>query len=689
MGPLNAAAPVLVSAAPDAAVAAVGGSTFCLSNSSGDIDPLRAHGLFHRDARIVSRWRLLLDGRPAQPLAARSPEPFSALFIGQRPPAPGRADSTLLLVRERQVHDGMRERLVLRNLSNEATAAALALSVEADFADLFAVKEGRARPGPGLQGEVTSNGLVLSAEPDRAVRVAATGDPVVTPGQLAWTVLVPPRDTWETVVEVLPEPAPAHASPEPGRALENWRRTSTDLGADHPGLDRVLERSTDDLGSLRILDPSTGRAVVAAGAPWFMTLFGRDSLLTSWMALPLELGLAIDTLDTLAALQGRRVDPLTEEEPGRILHELRRGPDATEALGGTHYYGTVDASPLFVLLLAECWRWGASDDAVRRLLPAADAALRWATTYGDRRGDGFLSYRRATDRGLLHQGWKDSFDAVTDAAGRPAELPVSVCEAQAYLYGALLARADLADALEDGRGAASLRQQAAALRERFVARFWLPHGLPAQALAGPEGRRIDALASNAAHCLWTGLLDDVQAAQLVRHLAALDSGFGLRTLAPGMASFNPMCYHNGSVWPHDTALAVAGLARYTDVPGATELAQWLATGVVDAAAAFGGRLPELYCGFDRSEFDPPVAYPTSCSPQAWASAAPLLFVRALLRLDPDVPRRVLRTAPMLPEEWGTVELSGLELGPGTVDVRARGRQVQVSGLPRDWVLQTS
>ncbi|WP_272896429.1 amylo-alpha-1,6-glucosidase, partial [Mycobacterium avium] len=432
------------------------------------------------------------------------------------------------------------------------------------------------------------------------------------------------------------------------------------------------------------------RPYVAAGAPWFMTLFGRDSLLTAWMALPLDVGLSIGTLQRLAALQGRRVDALTEEEPGRIMHEIRRGPASTDVLGGSVYYGTADATPLFVMLLAESWRWGADEAVIRSLLPAADAALAWAEQYGDRDGDGFVEYRRATDRGLINQGWKDSFNGINDAKGRVAEPPIALCEVQGYVYAALLARAELAEGMGELAQAAQLRERAQALRTRFGEAFWLPdRGWYAVALDGRKDR-VDALTSNVGHCLWTGIATDEHAAAIVERLAgeAMDSGFGLRTLATTMGAYNPMSYHNGSVWPHDTAITVSGLLRYGHIPGALALAERLATGLLDAAAAFGGRLPELFCGFPRSQFASPVPYPTSCSPQAWASAAPLLLLRSFLGLDPHVPNRALTVTPHLPAEWGRIALTNLRLGATTVQLEAEGETVKVQGLGDDWQLVT-
>ena len=658
-GPLNAGE----AAVTGNGVTVIEGGAFCVSDATGDVTPGGAQGLFHQDARVLSRWELRLDGQPLDALSVQQPEAFSARFVLRRPPK-------LLVVRERLVTSGMRETITVDNFGPETTVQ-LSLHVAADFADLFAVKHGDATAS--TEGAVDDGRLVL-----RGISVSATGEPAVTPGLLTWTTTIPARGRWSTEVTV--QAAEPFDDTGPARRLNAWRTTT--LTATGPKLADVLRRTRNDLGALRIDGP---HPYVAAGAPWFMTLFGRDSLLTAWMALPLDDTLALGTLRTLAASQGTTVDPGTEEEPGRIMHELRRGPDSTAALGGTHYYGTVDATPMFVMLLAESWRWGAGDDAVRALLPAADAALSWVDDHGDRDGDGFVEYARATDRGLLNQGWKDNPESVNDASGRLATGPIALCEVQGYVYAALLARAELAE--QFGGDATGPRARAETLRQRFADAFWLPdRGWYAVALDGDK-QKVDALTSNAAHCLWTGIATDEHAATLIARLSGpdMDTGFGLRTLSSEMGAYNPVSYHNGSVWPHDTAIAVAGLLRYAHLPGAVDLAHRLAGGLLDAATAFGGRLPELYCGLPRDEFDPPVPFPTSCSPQAWASAAPLLLVRAFLGLAPDVPRRTVTTNPRLPEEWGTVTLSGLRLGPATASVTAAGDTAVVSGLPDGWL----
>ncbi|MBF6183450.1 amylo-alpha-1,6-glucosidase [Nocardia otitidiscaviarum] len=678
-------------------VTMVEASTFCLSDQLGDIHAGTSQGLFYRDARVLARWELRLDGHAPEQLSVMMPEAFRARFVARKQPRPGVADATVLVLRKRMIGDGMREKIVVHNLGDEDTAMTITLTADSDFADLFAVKAGRV-DGGGCELNISDSALHLTDRKDsgRGLTVTATGDPVVQLGTMSWRIVVPRRGTWQTVVlcqpilehRAVPMNLTADDEDSPTNKIRQWRATATRLTTGDVGLTAVLQRTESDLGALRMDDPADGTAYVAAGAPWFMALFGRDSLLTSWMALLLDSDLALGTLRQLAKLQGTQVDPVTEEEPGRIMHEMRHGPGGDQVLGGTVYFGTADATPLFVMLLAECWRWGVEESAIRELLPAADAALEWIDRFGDSDGDGFVEYRRKTDRGLANQGWKDSWDSISFADGHLAEPPIALCEVQAYTYAAKLGRAELAEAFGEKGRAARLRAEAEKLRERFDDAFWLPRsGWYAMALDGGK-RQVDALGSNVAHCLWTGIVPDERAAQLIEHLgnADMDSGFGLRTLSSSMRRFNPMGYHNGSVWPHDTAIAVAGLLRYRHLPGAWELAERLAGGLTEAVMSFGARPPELYCGFGRSEFRSPVPYPTSCSPQAWASAAPLLLMRSFLGLTPNVPRRTLTVTPRLPERAGRVRLADLRLGAATVTIEAEGTSVTVEGLPGDWEL---
>jgi glycogen debranching enzyme len=672
-------------------------STFIISNAAGDVVRGPAGGLFVRDTRILSRFELRVNGVSPEPLASVSDEPFSATFVSRCPPRPGHADSTLMVFRGRYVGQGMREDLVIRNFGDEPTFCSLELFIGVDFADLFAVKEGRSADA---DGEVThriedgmldfgyrrgtvSRGAQLHFDP----APAAMAEDLVT-----FEAIVPARGEWRACIEVHPvieamaiEPRYRCGQPveraAPAERLARWRRQVPQVETDHDGLRSLLVRSAEDLGALRIFDPDfPERVVVAAGAPWFMTVFGRDSLITSWMALLVDPDMALGVLQTLARFQGEDVDPRSEEQPGRILHEMRFGEAPSLSLGGGNiYYGTADATPLFVMLLGELRRWGLAREVVDELLPNAERALAWIEEFGDADGDGYVEYQRATDRGLHNQGWKDSWDGVRYADGRVASAPIALAEVQAYVYGAYLARAHFANELGNDADYQRYRDKAHRLKADFNRDFWLEdRGWYAIGLDA-DNKPIDSLTSNMGHCLWTGIVDDDKAKVVADKLLSPEmfSGWGVRTLAASMPGYNPISYHCGSVWPHDTAIVAAGLARY----GLTDHSQRLYSALLDAGVALGGRLPELFSGLDRGELPCPVGYPTSCSPQAWAAASPLLCLRTILRLDPWVPYGKTWLAPTLPEGIKRLRVAGIPLAGSRVTVEVEGDDVKVEGIP--------
>jgi glycogen debranching enzyme len=676
-------------------VTLVEGAAFCICDQVGDIHGGAGQGLFYRDTRFLSRWELDVDGVRLEPLAVQCPAPYAATFIGRRPPRPGLADSTLLVVRRRYVGNGMREDIAVRNLGREPAAVRVTLSAHTDFAGLFEVKEGRVRQREGIQSTAGFDRLRMSYQTgtdSRAVTVTAGGDPITATGTLAWQPVIPPRAEWVISVQVAPSidgsDVPTSYSLDqpiertrPAEALAAWRAHTPAISTPDGPLTQLLAASAEDLGALRIFDPEhTDQPVVAAGAPWFMTLFGRDALLTSWMLLPLDASLARGTLQTLARLQGGSVEPRTEEQPGRILHEIRSGPDTELALGGGNvYYGSIDATPLFVMLLGELRRWGLASDDVKALLPHADRALEWIERYGDRDGDGFVEYQRATDRGLANQGWKDSFDGISFASGQLAEPPIALAEVQGYVYAAYVARAHFARSVGDEDLARHWAAKAADLKCAFNKAFWLPdRGYYALALDAGK-RPVDAVTSNIGHCLWTGIVDEDKAGAVADRLLDPDmfSGFGVRTLAASMGAYNPMSYHNGSIWPHDNAILAAGLMRY----GYVDAAQRVATAIFDAAERLGGRLPELFCGFDRAEFPAPVPYPTACSPQAWASASPLFLLRSLLRFDPWIPFGQVCCAPSVPNRYLPLRIESLHLAGSAVTIDVNRDGWNLGGLP--------
>jgi glycogen debranching enzyme len=432
----------------------------------------------------------------------------------------------------------------------------------------------------------------------------------------------------------------------------------------------VLRRATDDLRALYM--EVDREDVITAGIPWYSTVFGRDAIITSLETLPLNPAIARDTLRYLARRQGEHEDPFTEEQPGRILHELRRGEMARAGeIPHVPYFGTVDATPLWLILLHETWRWTGDDALVRELLPNAERALAWIDRYGDADGDGFVEYARTSAKGLVNQGWKDSGDGVSFPDGRQPAPPIALVEVQGYVHDAKLRMADLFERFGQTQRAAALAIEAATLREAIRRRFWMEEqGTFALALDGAK-RPLPTVTSNAGHLLWSRVPTPEQAASVARRLLGpeLFSGWGIRTLAAGHPVYNPMSYHNGSVWPHDNALMIFGMGLY----GLAREALPVVRGLHEAAISSQfQRLPELFCGMDRQRGVRLVRYPVSCSPQAWASAAFFLILQAMLGLFPEAPARVLHIRnPVLPDFLDELTLSGMTVGDARVSLQFR------------------
>jgi glycogen debranching enzyme len=679
----------------DGTVTLVQGSAFCISGRSGDVYPDTAQGLIFRDTRFLSRCELRVNGTQPEPLAAATINPFSATYVSRTRPRSGRRSNQLMLFRYRYIGRGMREDLVVRNFADEPAYCSIEYAVEADFADLFEVKEARVHTTGERQIEPSGRELIIRhrhGSVKRGTLVSFSEMPVLTDETASFEVIVPANGEWTLCMQLTPVIEGEEITPRyqcgqavdlatPVQRLEKWRSEIPIVETDHDGLQQVVLQSEEDLGALRIFDPDfPERAVVAAGAPWFMTLFGRDACITSWMALLLDPELATGVLQTLARFQGDKVDDRTEEQPGKILHEMRFGDSAGLSLGGGHiYFGTADATPLFVMLLGELQRWGLAPELVEQLLPHAYRAIEWIENFGDMDGDGYIEYQRKTDRGLYNQGWKDSWDGIRFANGEVARPPTALCEVQAYTYSAYQAMAHFARESGKPDESEKFAQRAADLKEAFNRDFWLEEkGYFAVGL-DHEKRQIDSLTSNIGHCLWTGIVDEDKAQRVAQSLMTNEmySGWGVRTLASNMGGYDPISYHCGSVWPHDNAITAAGLMRY----GFVEEAQKIAMSIVDSGISQGGRLSELFTGLDRWEFPKVVSYPTSCSPQAWAAASPLLFLRMFLRLDPAVSAGKVWCAPALPVGMKYLHVERIPLGGSRVSVRAEGDDFTIEGLP--------
>jgi glycogen debranching enzyme len=691
VNPLDADARSSPSIGQRSSVTLVDGRSFAISDVGGDMVG-GVCGLVHADNRFLSQLTVGITGQRVEPLSTVTVDPFHAVWVSRihgADPESGEQPEALL-IRRRTLDTGLREVLELRNLSAKAAQWTVVVTIAVDFAHIFDVKAGLTLPAHQFAPD--SRGLVAHDGGDLSVSVTYSppaGTSNAVSGEMSWHLRVDARSsafielTFEPVIgrkgRGLPPSQPAFASESiPVHRLASWEATIPNLVSEDPRLAQVFAQSLEDIASLRIFDNAhPDRVVVAAGAPWFMTLFGRDSLLTAHMCLPFAPELAVGVLGALAELQGRVDDPATEEQPGRILHELRRRGGEGPFAASSRYYGTVDATALFVMLAAEAYRWGAlSRVELVELIPALDAAMTWIITDGDSDQDGFVDYDRRSEHGLTNQGWKDSWDGITFANGALPDPPIALAEVQGYAYAAHLGAAELYGAVGRHDDARRARQRATDLRERFNDRFWNDErGWFVLGLDG-AGRQIDALATNAGHALWTGIADPEYAARYVEHLAgpAMFTGWGLRTLSENMAAYDPLAYHNGSVWPHDTALCVAGMARY----GHTKHAHRVADGLLDAATHCGFRLPELFSGLSRDDVPAPVPYPSSCSPQAWASASVLLLLRALTGLDADVPNGKLFITDR-PSELPNLRLFRLRVDAHRVDLTVSGGVVDING----------
>jgi glycogen debranching enzyme len=651
------------------------------------------------------------------------------------------------VTRRRWIAGGLAERIEVTNYSSTRQRVELDLQLDVDDADIFEVR-GRVRERRGVFRpiEATPESLVFAYEGldgllrrtlvsfSRAEVLPSADDASGGEGsvRLHWALDVEPgaRDgvRWEVATDLRPTPGAARpleetparlarsvaggamdaaggpdaaAGPagrptiaEPSVAEEeygHWTERCARIRSDGELLDLAIRRSIADLRLLRNDGPMRGEHYVAAGVPWFATLFGRDSIITSLQILPFMPDVARETLRVLADWQATEDDPERDMEPGKILHELRVGELArTGELPHRPYYGSVDATPLWLILLDETYRWTGDLEMVRSLWPNALAALEWIDRWGDRDGDGFVEYQRRTPAGLLNQGWKDSGDAIRHRDGELASAPVALVEIQGYVFDAKRRLANLAERLGEAELAAKLAKEAAELQRRFEQAFWMDDvGFYAIAL-DRDKRQVGTITSNPGHALWSGIIAPERVNAVVDRLLdpTMDCGWGIRTYASGQPGYNPVGYHTGTVWPHDNALIAAGMKR----AGRHDAADRIASRIFEAAQHSPDfRLPELFCGFDRGLADVPVPYPVACSPQAWSAATALSLLQTMLGMHADAAHDVLELdRPHLPSWLGKVTVHELRVGERTVDLlfhRWRGTTTSAEVLRRDGPLE--
>jgi glycogen debranching enzyme len=668
-------------------------TTFLISDESGDITDGAELGLYVDDTRVLSRYALTVDGHQPVLLAARPTEPSVSLHFLTNPALDGATRGSLTIVRRRCIDDGLVDDIEITNYGRHPAELSVEIEVQPDAAHIIEVRQrlkraDRQRSAPlvtptALNGDGRVWLECAGASRSHHVAVDLCQPMEVVSGRWSTRLRLGPRETWHQCVRVMTRDLAERAATiqacrrqaRTDRANGQMRRADVidrapRIDTDSAVLRRAYERSVRDLAALRIKGEATtdGDAVIAAGIPWFMALFGRDSLIAAYQALPFYPEMAKGVLRALARLQGERVDPVRCEEPGKILHEHR--PSASNRLQGLipgfPYFGTVDATPLFLMVLAAVYRTTGDLDLVRSLRSNALRALEWMERYGDRDGDGYLEYTADGRTGLANHGWKDSLDAVQFSDGTLARPPVALCEVQGYAYAARVGMAEVFEALGEPDRATRLRADAERLRERFERDFWLPdRDYYALALDGDK-RPVDAVTSNPGHLLWTGIASPERARLVARRLLSpeLFSGWGVRSMAASESGYNPLSYHNGSVWPHDTSLIVAGLARYGFVQEAGRLVDGLLAAVEHAP---DHRLPEVFAGYGSDEAPFPVDHPMTSRPQAWAAGATLLLISAMLGVDPSVPE--LRSSAFLPAGVSRLAVDGLEHGAGRTGLR--------------------
>ena len=686
------------------------GDMFLCADAEGNLDAEQATGagFYWRDTRYLSDFMLQVDGHAPLLLSTSADRAFDSHVdlanqdLLEEDGSVSAVQGTVNIRRTRVIDGRLFERIRVKNYNAAAVDLTIRLTFGTDFADIFEVRglkratRGKmARPKAdrrsaafayaGEDGVFRETRIVFELEPTEVV---------VDDAQVVaeWHLRLEPTQTEMIALTVEPRAA-GSAPPERSfdvvmhdlrRSYEAWERSCTRVWTDNELYNSLLSRGTRDLRAL--LTPTRHGNLVAAGIPWFVAPFGRDALLTCHQTLMLNPDLTRATLEVLAAFQADEVDEWRDAEPGKILHELRQGELAgAGVIPHTPYYGSIDSTPLWLLLLGTYYRWTGDLEFCAKLLPNAERALDWIANYGDTDGDGFLEYQRSSPRGLVNQGWKDSHDSVGHVDGKLAEGPIALAEVQGYVYLAKLRIAEVFEAVGDGARAASLRQEAADLRAAFNQRFWVEsEQFYAMALDG-EKRQVAAISSNPAHGLYCGIVDPDKAGPMARRLLAPDmfSGWGVRTLSKSAAAYNPMSYHNGSIWPHDNAIIGAGLKRY----GFAKATNRLATAMFEMAVTVDDmRLPELFCGFTRRSPNRPVAYPVACSPQAWAAGAPFLLLQAMLGISADAPANTINVnKPHLPGWLNTVELHDLRVGSSTVSIvfQRHGEMTGFSLLGKD------
>lgn len=667
------------------------GTSFLLTDLSGDIIPGEEFGLYHQDTRFLSTYRLTIDGVKPVLLAARQVKHYLALHHLTNPPIGDIPQGQLSITRRRFVGDGLHEDIDITNYSLETCTLTIRLEYGVDFADIFEVKT------KGVDKSMVTRILPKDEVGDfafdysqedfmrRIIFRFAQKPSSIKEGVVEFKIEIVPQEKWHTCIdyytltskEVKPvkhtcKTEDVNLDTKDGE-LDKWRKGAPVLNSDYDVLDHAYKRSIKDLFALRLKGEGVAGAdfLPAAGIPWYMTFFGRDSIITSYQTLLTFPKLANGTLRTLAKYQGEKVNDFNEEEPGKILHEVRFGELAAMGkIPHTPYYGSVDATLLWIILLFETYRWTNDRKLVEDLKENLLRALDWIDEYGDKDGDGYVEYIRRNKRGLENQGWKDSNDSIQFEDGSLAEPPITLCEVQGYVYDAKIKSAELLKILGEEKRAEELIREAKGLQKRFLKDFWMEDKNYFAEALDKDKNQVDSITSNPGHLLWSRIIEEEHAKQIVETLMSdeMFSGWGVRTLSSSNRGYNPTSYHNGSVWPHDNSLIAIGMINY----GFFEEAIRIIEGIILASDYYPGhRLPELFCGFSKKESPYPVEYLSSSSPQAWCAGAISLFIQAMLGLYIDSIKKKVKLRPLLPKSVKHLKVQNIQVGEEKLSFNVR------------------
>lgn len=664
-------------------IAITSGRVFALSAPDGDINPQSLEGLYAYDTRFLSSYTLTIDGKKPLNLGSGNFDHSIASFYASLRGSQRQAAGAVSIVRDRHIAEGFHEDLNLINHSSVTKKLRLKLAFDADFADIFEVRMDPIRKVGRITVTVKDDsGLCFAYDRGdfhRETWISFSETPVIRNKTAVFEISLIPKGTWKICITILPviesSAKPMKCATEilgtpfgiykrggvpplaemKGEAERTVFNDIPELETEYRGLRDAYPKAISDLRSVS-MKQENGQFVLAAGLPLFMAIFGRDAIISAIQTKLLGPQLMLGTLQTLTGFQAKKIDNFRDAQPGKIPHEARKGElSMLEIVPHTSYYGSVDATPLFLILLWEAYQWTGNLELLRQFLPAAEAALHWIDKYGDLDGDGFVEYHRRSPKGLKNQGWRDSSDAVSFANGTLAESPLALVEVQGYVYKAKRKMAEIYHLLGKPKKSYQLAEEARILYERFNEAFWMEDkGYYAMSLDRNKVQ-VDGIVSTPGHCLWTEIIPPERAPKVVERLMGEEmfSGWGIRTLSSKMARYNPVSYHNGSIWPHDNSIIAAGFARY----GFIEQAREVAFSIIDASSDFPNHsLPELFAGYSRRLYSFPVAYPEANAPQAWASGAIIYLLETLLGVTPTGDRLMMEA----PREGLSLSLRGVK-----------------------------